>query len=200
MQFFYQIDYEQRSSLPADTGRFHAQFRRQNPTVLKQDYIILDGVEGPGMYVGTVLGVRALSPDWWGEGEMKMYIDGDEKYPTICGTGSEDYFLAAYGMYEFQTPYHGCTLNLKNDFFTNPLVSMYRWHAVDPIYFKKSLKATMQQIGYKPAADLYERSDDWCSTAFWYQMAPIAKVPPLPDREARTAGIIEPQKPKVGEK
>jgi hypothetical protein len=196
MQLFFQIDYEQRSSLPADTGRFHAQFRRKNPTVLKQDYVILDGVEGPGMYVGTVIGVRALSPDWWGEGEMKMYIDGDEEYPTICGTGSEDYFLAAYGMYEFQTPYHGCTLNLTNDFFTNPLVSMYRWHGPDPIYFKKSLKATMQQIGYKSEGGLYERSDDWCSTAFWYQLAPISKMPPLPDRDARTAGIIEPRKPK----
>lgn len=192
---FYQIDYELRPSLPANAGRFHAQFRRQNPTELKKDFVILDGAEGPGMYVGTVIGVRALSPHWWGEGEMKMFIDDDEEFPTICGTGSEDYFLAAYGMYEFQAPYHGCTLNLTNEFFQNPLVSMYRWHVVDPIYFQKSLKATMQQIGYKPQSDLYERSDDWCSTAFWYQIKPISKMPPLPDRTARIADIIEPKKP-----
>jgi hypothetical protein len=192
-QLFFQIDYELRDTLPANTGLFHVQFRRQNPTVMKQDFVVLDGVEGPGMYFGTVIGVRALGPNWWGEGEMKFYLDGDKQFPTICGTGSEDYFLAAYGMYEFQTPYHGCTVNLKNDFFKDPLVSMYRWHGPDPIYFNKSLKATIQQIGYKPGA-LFERSDDWCSAAFWYQVKPIAKMPPLPDREARTAGIIEPNK------
>ncbi len=160
----------------------------------KQDYVVLDGVEGPGMYMGTVIGVRALSGDWWGEGEMKFYLDGDTEFPTICGTGAEDYFLAAYGMYEFQTPYHGCTLNLTDDFFKHPLVSMYRWHGPDPIYFNQSLKATIQQIGYRPGA-LFERSDDWCSTAFWYQIKPISKVPPFPDREARTAGILDPNKP-----
>lgn len=190
-QLFFQIDYELRDALPANTGLFHAQFRRQNPTVMKQDYVVLDGVEGPGMYFGTVIGVRALSPNWWGEGEMKFFLDGDKEFPTICGTGSEDYFLAAYGMYEFQTLYHGCTLNLKNDFFKNFLVSMYRWHGPDPIYFNKSLKATIQQIGWRKEG-LFERSDDWCSTAFWYQVKPIAKMPPFPDRGARTADIIDP--------
>jgi len=194
-QFFFQIDYELRPSLPSNTGRFHAQFRRQNPTAIKQDYVVLDGVEGPGMYVGTVIGVRGLSPNWWGEGEMKFYMDGDKEFPTICGTGSEDYFLAAYGMYEFQTPYHGCTMDLKNDFFPHRLVSMYRWHGPDPIYFHKSLKATIQQIGWRKEG-LFERSDDWCSTAFWYQLKPISKMPPLPDREARIANIIDPSEPK----
>ncbi len=190
---YYQIDYELRPSLPANAGRFHAQFRRQNPTVMKQDYVVLDGVEGPGMYVGTVVGVRSLSPHWWGEGEMKFFIDGDKEFPTVCGTGSEDYFLAAYGMYEFQAPYHGCTVDLKNEFFEHRLVSMYRWHGPDPVYFQKTFKATIQQIGYKTGG-LFERSDDWCSTAFWYQIQPISKMPPLPDREARTADIIEPPK------
>lgn len=193
--FFFQIDYELRNSLPANTGRFHAQFRRQNPTVLKQDYVVLDGVEGPGMFFGCVIGVRGLGSGWWGEGEMKFYMDGDTDFPTICGTGSEDYFLAAYGMYEFQMPYHGCTLNLRNDFFRHRLVSMYRWHSQDPIYFKKNLKAAIQQIGWSKQG-LFERSDDWCSTAFWYQLKPISHMPPLPDRAARTADIIEPAKPK----
>ena len=197
-QLFFQIDYELHDRLPANTGLFHAQFRRQNPTVLKQDYTLLDGDEGPGLYVGTVIGVRGLSPNWWGEGEMKFYLDGDNEFPTICGTGSEDYFLAAYGMYEFQAPYHGCTLNLKDEFFKNRLVSMYRWHGPDPIYFSKSIRATIQQIGWKKEG-LFERSDDWCSTAFWYQRSPISKMPPLPDREARTADILEPGKPQAKE-
>ena len=190
-QLFFQIDYEQRERLPANTGLFHAQFRRQNPTVLKQDFVVLDGVEGPGMYVGTVIGVRGLSGNCWGEGEMKFILDGDASFPTICGTGSEDYFLAAYGMYEFQAPYHGCTLDLKSDFFKHRLVSMYRWHGPDPIYFNKSLKATIQQIGWRKEG-LFERSDDWCSTAFWYQQRPISQTPPFPDRQARTADILEP--------
>jgi hypothetical protein len=194
-QLFFQVDYELRRVLPADVGLFHAQFRRQNPTVLKQDYVVLDGTQGPGLYVGTVIGVRALGPNWWGEGEMKFYIDGDRDFPTICGTGSEDYFLAAYGMYEFQAPYHGCTLNLKNDFFKHPLVSMYRWHGPDPIHFEKALKATIQQIGWRKEG-LFERSDDWCSTAFWYQARPITTMPPLPDRQARTADLLEPTAPK----
>jgi len=192
-QLFFQIDYELRDRLPANIGLFHAQFRRQNPTVEKQDYVVLDGPEGPGMYVGTVIGVRALGPNWWGEGERKFYLDGATDFPTICGTGSEDYFMAAYGMYEFQAPYHGCTLNLTNDFFKHPLVSMYRWHGPDPIYFTKTIKATIQQIGWRKEG-LFERSDDWCSTAFWYQAKPISKMPPFPDREARTAGILEPPK------
>ena len=117
-QLFFQIDFEKRASLPANTGRLHAQFRRQNPTVLTEDFVILDDVQGPGMFFGCVMGIRSLGPSWWGEGEVKFYIDGDTDYPTICGTGAEDYFLAAYGMYTFQMPYHGCTLNLTKHCFT----------------------------------------------------------------------------------
>lgn len=192
---FYQIDFEKRDRLPAGSGRFHAQFRRQNPTILKSDYVVLDGVEGPGAFVGCVIGVRTLSGNWWGEGEMKFYLDGDGEFPTICGTGAEDYFCAAYGMGLYQTLYHGCTLNLENDFFQTPLVSMYRWHGPDPIYFNKDLKATIQQIGWGQGG-LYERSDDYCSVAYWYQAKPISRIPPLPDRAARTANIIEPPKEK----
>lgn len=189
--FFFQIDYEQLPALPENVGRFHAQFRRQNPTVEKQDYVIVDNVRGPGMYVGTVIGVRALGPHWWGEGELKMYMDGDTKYPTICGTGTEDYFCAAWGMGLYQTPYHGCTLLLKNDFFKNDLVSMYRWHVLDPIRFRRSLKVTIQQIGWHQG--LYERSDDWSSVAYWYQIEPHNPFPTLPDRLARIADLVEPK-------
>ncbi len=188
--FFFQIDYELRGRLPTGTGYFHAQFRRQNPTVEKQDYVVLDNVQGPGFFLGCVIGVRSLGSHWWGEGEMKFYLDGDKDYPTICGTGTEDYFCAAWGMDLYQTPWHGCTLNLKNAFFKQPLVSMYRFHDKDPIYFQKDLKATIQQIGY--SRGLFERSDDWCSLAYWYQARPNTHRQPLPDRAARTADIIEP--------
>lgn len=188
--FFFQIDYELRDQLPANTGYFHAQFRRENPTTLKRDFVILDGAEGPGMFIGCVIGIRALDTHWWGEGEMKFYMDGDTAYPTICGTGTEDYFGAAWGMEAYQTPYQGCPLFYgKSDLFPHGLFSLYRWHVKDPVYFKKSFKAVMQQIGYNNG--LFERSDDWCSTAYWYQFAPATQMPPLPDRAARTADMVE---------
>jgi len=195
--FFYQIDYELRDQLPKNTGYFHAQFRRQNPTVEKEDFVLLDNVEGPGYFLGCVIGVRSLGPAWWGEGEMKFYMDGDTDFPTICGTGSEDYFEAAWGMEEYQTPYAGCAMCITDDFFKHPLVSLYRFHEKDPVYFRESLKATMQQIGYKGGVGLFERSDDWCSVAYWYQVKPVKQMPPLPDREARIADLIPPPKPKA---
>lgn len=192
--FFFQIDYELRPSLPAGTGYFHARFHRQNPTVLRQDYVVLDQVQGPGLFLGCVIGVRALSEAWWGEGEMKFYLDGDTTHPTICGTGTEDYFCAAWGMDLYQTPWHGCTLNLTNEHYKHPLVSMYRFHEKDPIYFRQSLKATIQQMGWSDK--LYERSDDWCSLAYWYQARPNTVQVPFPGQAERTAGIIEPTAPK----
>lgn len=190
---FFQIDYELRDALPANTGRFHAQFRRQNPTVERDDFVILDGAEGPGFFLGCVIGVRPLGPHWWGEGEMKFYMDGDSEHPTICGTGTEDYFCAAWGMEYYVTPQHGCPLHIGGDKFPpHGLVSMYRWHEKDPVYFRKSLKAAMQQIGYHDG--LFERSDDWCSVAYWYQLKPVTTMPPLPNREARTADLLPPKK------
>ena len=151
------------------------------------------------MFIGCVIGVRSLGDYWWGEGEMKFYMDGDTDYPTICGTGTEDYFCAAWGMGLYQTPWHGCTLNLKNEHFQQPLVSMYRFHSKDPVYFRDSLKATIQQMGWKHPDGLYERSDDWCSTAYWYQLEPNENMAPLPDRAARTADILEPKEEKKDE-
>jgi hypothetical protein len=184
---FFQIDYELHDGLPASVGRFHAQFRRQNPTVLTQDYVLLDRVQGPGFFAGCVVGIRPLGPDWWGEGEMKFYMDGDTQYPTICGTGTEDYFCAAWGMGLYQTPYHGCTLLLNAK--EGGLASMYRFHAKDPVYFRKTLKVSIQQIGYRKQG-LFERSDDWCSVAYWYQLKPTTHMPTLPDRAARTADLV----------
>jgi len=179
---FYQIDYDLVDALPPDCGRFHAQWRRQNPTIKKQDYVILDNVERPGVYIGTMIGVHVHGPGWWGEGEFKFYLEGDDKYPTICGTGTEDYFCSAWGLGTYQYLYHGCTLNKDG------WISLYRWHVVDPIRFRKLKKVTVQQIGWGNEG-LFERSDDWCSTAYWYQLEPHTPFPPLPDREARMADL-----------
>jgi hypothetical protein len=189
--FFFQIDYELHERLPADVGLFHAQFRRQNPTVEQQDYVVLDGVQGPGLFLGCVIGVRALGPWWWGEGEMKFYMDGDTDYPTVCGTGTEDYFGSGWGIATFQTDQLGCTLSEVPDWYPYSLVSMYRYHVQDPVIFREDFKATIQQIGWRPEGK-FERSDDWASVAFWYQREPVTSQPPFPDRELRTVGIVPP--------
>ena len=214
---FYQIDYTIGDVLPDDTGYFHAQFRRVNPTTLGQDYILLDGVHGRGRFLGCVIGVRTLAAHWWGEGEFKFYLDGDVAYPTICGTGVEDYVGSAWGLGIHHTPYHGCPLYAHEhpdgpDRDRDALISFYRWHVLDPIYFHQSLRVTMQQIGGafvdrarheiengqmqlvtplqsgQPFA-LFERQDDISSAAFWYQTLPTTPFPPLPDRPQRTANL-----------
>ena len=180
--FFYQIDFERLKKLDKKAGRFHAQWRRENPTTLKKDYTILEA-EGHGQYVGTMLSLIPLSGNWWGEGEVKFFLDGDNEFPTICGTGTEDYFGSAWGIGEFNTPYHGAPLETKSR------VSMYRWHVPDPIRFSKDLRVVIQNIGYGDKG-LYERQDDMCSTAYWYQNEPHKAFPALP-------GVMErrPQEP-----
>ncbi len=190
---FFQIDFDLHKSLPENTGRFHAQWRRQNPTVKKDDYVIVDQIDAPGVYIGTMIGVRTLGPNWWGEGEFKFYIEDDKEFPTICGTGTEDYFCSAWGLGTYQNDYHGCTLNQKVDDDTT-YVSLYRWHLTDPIRFPSLNKLTVQQIGWRNG--LYERSDDWCSTAFWYQIGINKNFPKLPDRAARSANLPDIEKMK----
>lgn len=209
---FYQIDFTTGDTLDGNTGYFHAQFRRANPCPIHEDYTILDGVTGRGVYLGTVLGVRSLYQEsWWGEGEVKFFIDG-EALPTICGTGTEDYVGFAWGLGELCTPWQGCPY--KNDDLG--LYSFYRFHAKDPIYFQQSLKVTIQQIGYgsrkdasahygsdftcTPAAGpqpgdecYYDRSDDFCSVAYWYQSLPTRPFPPFPGRKLRSADLGLPQ-------
>lgn len=203
---FYQIDFTLGDQLDADTGYFHAQFRRLNPVPMHEDYTLLDGVIGCGVYIGAVLGVRSRYRDcWWGEGEFKFYIDGDTQYPTICGTGAEDYMGSAWGLEEVITPFQGATLVDNEQGF----YSIYRFHQRDPIYFQENLKITVQQIGYgsgekaknhfgdafrkyqaagsTPEADgcYFDLSDDYCSVAYWYQSLPSQAFPPLPNNEYR---------------
>lgn len=219
--FFYQVDYAVGEKISSDTAYFHAQFRRQPRTELKNDYVILDGVKGQGRFIGCNVGIIPLFGFWWGEGEFKFYLDGDEDYPTICGTGSEDYALSAWGLTPYHAPYSGCLI--ANGEPRTGLIAYYRYHVLEPIYFQESVKLAVQQIGcagaheaaptekWKKAVEegivmmpdnpsapgelpkegyfLFERADDYCSTAYWYQTLPTQPFPRLPGRAARTAGI-----------
>jgi hypothetical protein len=152
---YYQIDYTLQPDLPAELGYLHASFRRENPTTLRQDFVIADGLEGPGRFLGCNVGVRVIDAgDWYGEGEMKVYRDGDDEYPTICGTGLEDYVGSAWGMGRFDSPHSGAPLRVKEGEVPggptegNPdLLGFYRWHVLDPIMFERELRVTIQQIG-----------------------------------------------------
>jgi len=183
---YYQVDFTAGDPLPADVGRLHVSFRRENPTTLKKDFEILPRREGKGRFVGSVLGIRALGPDWWGEGEVKIYLDGDRDYPTICGTGSEDYVGLSWGIQQVAFLFQGCSLN------EGGYVCMYRWHLPDPIVWRKDCRVTIQQIGWKNG--LFERQDDWSAAAFWYEPVPSAPLPPCPDVKARTADLPPPRK------
>ena len=188
---FYQIDYTTGDRLPDDVGRLHVLFRRENPTTLLQDFTILPTRTGKGRFIGAVLGVRYEDRNWWGEGEIKVYMDGDTDFPTICGTGSEDYVCLSYGVQQTPFFYNGCSLIDHEKGF----VSMYRWHVPDPIYWKRECRITIQQIGWGPdvqkkkGSGLYERQDDWSTATFWYEPVPSAPLPAMPDVAARTANI-----------
>jgi hypothetical protein len=178
---FYQIDYTVGDKHPKDVGRLHVLFRRENPTTLKKDFELLPQRQGRGRFIGSVIGIRALEGHWWGEGEVKVYLDGDTEFPTICGTGSEDYVGLSWGIQQTPFLYNGCSLN-KNNF-----VSMYRWHLPDPVYWKEDCRITIQQIGWKDG--LYERQDDWSCATFWYEPIPSAALPKLPDVKARSQDL-----------
>jgi len=187
---YYQIDYTLGDKHPADVGRMHTLFRRENPTTLKKDFELLPKRTGKGRFIGAVMGVRYEDPQWWGEGEVKFFIDGDEEFPTICGTGSEDYICLSYGMQETTRLYHGCNLN------RDALVGMYRWHLADPIVWSDDIRVTVQQIGWnnerKPeyvGGHYYERQDDWSTATFWYEPIPSEPLPKMPDLAARTANL-----------
>lgn len=201
--FFYQIDYCLTDELPENTGYFHAQWRRQRITEKGQDYVILDQVKGRGQYVGTYMALTALERYWYGEGEVKFYLDGDEEYPTICGTGTEDYFGGAWSFATqkdgktventFCTPFLGYPYYshhdtfLHNDFHNDdqlPQRSFYRWHIMDPILFEKDIRVTIQQIGVYYGG-LFEREDDVASVAYWYQEEPHQPYGKLMDRKDR---------------
>jgi hypothetical protein len=188
MSLYYQVNYT-LTDVPNDAAYFHAQFRRTNKLAAKSVYTLLDGVTGRGQYVGTYLAWEVHSPGWWGEGEIKFYLDGDKKFPTICGTGTEDYFCGSYNFenqethrYQtFSTPYSGLAQVLPPDITYQPgqRFGLYRWHIADPVRFEKDLKVTIQALGWKGPKYL-PLQDDIASVSYWYQSEPHAKFPPLP--------------------
>lgn len=172
---YYQIDCEEKR-LDPNSLYFHAQFRRINPLPYQEVYTILDHVKGCGQYVGTYLHWGVKSNGWWGEGEIKFYIDGDTDFPSICGTGTEDYFCGAYnfdvnGKYtEFSTPYTGLSKVGQTDetYRSQRYFDMYRWHITDPVYFKTDLHVTIQALGWRSGGRYLPLQDDISSVAYWY--------------------------------
>lgn len=193
MELYYQIDYA-LAPVPGDAAYFHAQFRRVNPLPYKQVYTILDGVKGKGHYVGTYMAWGVHNNGWWGEGEIKFYIDGDQNFPTINGTGTEDYFNGSYDFEnrdtkqyeEFTSPYSGLVQVIKPDglYQSQERFGLYRWHIADPVRFNSDLRVTIQALGWRDTGGYLPLRDDIASVAFWYQEEPHAPFPKLPDKEA----------------
>jgi hypothetical protein len=153
---YYQIDYTLERRLPDDVGYLHASFRRENPTRLREDFTIAAGLRGPGRFLGCSVGVRVLDPGaWYGEGEVKIWRDGDGERPTWCGTGLEDYVGSAWGMGPHAAHHAGAPLVVRDPAGgANPaFVGFYRWHLADPIVFASELRVAIQQIGFAAFGD-----------------------------------------------
>lgn len=190
MRLYFQIDYC-LTEVGEDAAYFHAQFRRMSPNVYKQPYTIVEGIKGKGQYVGTYLAWQVNNNGWWGEGEIKFYMDGDTDFPTICGTGTEDYFCGSYnfdrnGQYtEFSTPYSGLHQVIRPDgtYKANQRFGLYRWHIVDPIRFEKDLRVTIQDLGWRSGGRYLPQKSDIASVAYWYQTEPHNLFPELPGKD-----------------
>jgi hypothetical protein len=195
MTLFYQVDYT-LTDVPDDAAYFHAQFRRLNTNVTS-DYTIIDGIKGRGQYVGVYLAWGVNNNGWWGEGEIKFFIDGDTKFPTICGTGTEYYICGSYDFdtrtknaagveevhyTEFCTPYSGLHQVIRGDGHYNVMqrFGMYRWHIMDPIRFEKDLKVTIQDLGWRQGGRYLAQKSDIASVCYWYQTDPHSKYPKMP--------------------
>ena len=192
MVLYYQVNYT-LTEVPEDAAYFHAQFRRVNPLPYKEVYTIVDGIQGYGHYVGTYLAWGVNNTGWWGEGEIKFYMDGDAAFPTVCGTGTEDYFCGSYnfenkatGQYQaFTTPYAGLHQVIRPDgvYKSQMRFGMYRWHIVDPVRFEHNLRVTIQALGWRSYRRYLPLQDDIASVAYWYQTLPSPSFPELPDRD-----------------
>jgi hypothetical protein len=188
---YYQIDYTE-TDVPKDAAYFHAQFRRSNPTQ-GAVHTLLDNVSGKGQYVGTYMTVGVTNNGWWGEGEIKFYMDGDTQFPTINGTGTEDYFLGSYDFEDpvthqydtFTTPYSGLAQVIKPDglYVTQERFGLYRWHIQDPIRFEKSLKVTIQDLGWRDGGRYLQQHSDISTVSFWYQTEPHNPFPKFPSKD-----------------
>jgi hypothetical protein len=187
MRLYYQIDY-MLAPVAEEAACFHAQFRR-NRINETSDYTIVDNLRGKGQFVGLYMAWGVHNTGWWGEGEIKFYMDGDSKFPTICGTGTEDYFCGSYnfdreGQYkEFCTPYSGLHQVIRPDgtYKSQQRFGLYRWHIMDPVRFDKDLRITIQDLGWRHGGRYLPQQSDISSVAFWYQAEPHASFPLFPD-------------------
>ncbi len=176
--FFYQITYAE-TAVPDEAARFHAQWRKSLGTREHPEHVILDGIRGRGQYVGTYLAWTQLSDGWWGEGEVKFFLDGDTDFPTICGTGTEDYFGGAWGFGDtFSTPFLGYPL-WQREPDRVPKHGLYRWHLMDPIRFDQDLRVTIQELGWWPNGWYQPLTDDLASVGYWYQVEPHGAFPEM---------------------
>ena len=190
--FFYAISMDE-DAVAQDEAYFHASFRRENPLKYMQDYLVIDGIKGQGHYVGTQVSWQQNNSDWWGEGEFKAFIDGDEEFPSYCGTGTEDYFGGAWGFEgNYSAPFlgyqdlmsQGLGDNEKRPFNSvGNRHSMYRFHVLDPIRFKKDFRAYIQALGWRSDGRYLPLCDDISSVAYWYQSEPHVGFTPLGSRD-----------------
>ncbi|MGI6336433.1 MAG: glycoside hydrolase family 172 protein [Eubacteriales bacterium] len=189
MVVYYQLTYA-LTDVPDDAAYFHAQWRRVNPLAYRDVCTVLDGIHGRGQYVGTYLAWGVNNTGWWGEGEIKFFLDGDRDYPTICGTGTEDYFCGSYnfdvgGRYTpFTTPYSGlAVISTDGAYQSQQRFGLYRWHITDPIRFCDDIRVTIQALGWRSEGRYLPLQDDIASTAYFYLDRPSAALPALPDRD-----------------
>lgn len=190
MILYYQVDYT-LTEVPDDAAYLHAQFRRANPTKGSL-YTLVDGIKGKGHYVGTYMAWGVNNNGWWGEGEIKFFMDGDDKFPTINGTGTEDYFLGSYNFenrktnqyQEFSTAYAGLHQVIRPNgvYAAQQRFGLYRWHVMDPVRFKKDLKITIQDLGWRSGGRYLPQQSDISSVVYWYQAEPHHPFPKLPSK------------------
>jgi hypothetical protein len=195
-ELYFQVTYE--TDVEGDRlGYLHAQFYRNNPLPAGNMHVLLDGVAGQGHYVGTYLAWGSNSPGWWGEGELKIYLDGDEDYPTICGTGTEDYFGGAWnfdvpgrGYTEYCTPYLGMPQVIRPDglYQSQQRFGLYRWHVLDAIHFASDLRIEIQALGWQSGGRFLQLHDDIASTALFYLDRPSTQRPDFPHVDALQTG------------
>jgi hypothetical protein len=194
---FYQVTYEVGGDVEGE-GYFHAQWRRSDPLEYKKPHVLLEGIEGQGQYVGTSMVWQSNTNGWWGEGEIKFYMDDDTDFPTICGTGTEDYFGGAYNFadrttsdyVEFSTPYLGMPQVIRPDgiYAAQTRFALYRYHVADPIHFAERLpKVEILALGFRQGGAgtrFRALQDDIASTALFYLDRTSTHRPPAPDGDA----------------
>jgi hypothetical protein len=190
MNLYYQVDYT-LTEVPEDAAYLHAQFRRSNPTKGSL-FTMVDGIKGKGHYVGTYMAWGVNNNGWWGEGEIKFFMDGDNKFPTISGTGTEDYFCGSYNFenrktkqyQEFSTAYAGLHQVIRPDgmYTAQQRFGLYRWHILDPVRFERELKITIQDLGWRSEGRYLPQQSDISSVVYWYQTEPHAAFPKLPSK------------------